>query len=372
MPTVPFLDLRLAYVELREELDAAYQRVMCRGQYILGDECSAFEEEFARYCGARDCVGVGNGLEALQLALTACGVEAGDEVVVPSNTYIATWLAVSALGAVPIPVEPDERTWNLDPARLAESITSRTRAVIAVHLYGRPADMTPIRAIAADFGLRVIEDAAQAHGGCYGNERVGALSDAAAFSFYPSKNLGAAGDGGAVVTNDGEIAERVRTLRNYGSRIKYDHEVKGGNSRLDELQAAFLRVKLRRLDDWNSRRRKLAARYLDALRGTPGIMLPAAEAYSGHVWHMFVISSKQRQALQHHLRSRGIETMIHYPVPPHLQGAYRELELSSGSLPIAEKLAAELLSLPIGPHLPQQDADLVSEAILRFNFSNGE
>src|SRR5262245_46017336 len=281
---VPFLDLKDTYLEIKDELDAAYQRVMNSGWYILGEEVTAFEKEFAEYCGARHCVGVGNGLEALQLILRAMGIGPGDEVIVPANTYIATWLAVSNAGATVVPVEPDERTFNLDPELIKAAITPKTKAILPVHLYGQPADMDPINEIARRRGLRVIEDAAQAHGACYRNRRAGSLGDAAGWSFYPTKNLGAYGDAGAVTTDDDALADRVRLLRNYGSVSKYYNEEKGINSRLDELQAAFLRVRLKYLAEWNRRRGRIAARYLEELRETD-LILPAVCEGAEPVWH---------------------------------------------------------------------------------------
>ena len=347
---IAFLDLHAAYLELKDDLDAAYHRVMDSGWFILGKEVEAFEREFAAYCEAAHCVGVGNGLEALHLILRAYGIGPGDEVIVPANTYIATWLAVSYAGATPIPVEPDARTYNLDPALIEAAITPATRAILPVHLYGQPADMDPIKALASRYGLKVIEDAAQAHGARYHGRRVGGLGDAAGFSFYPGKNLGALGDGGAVVTNDADLAERVRVLRNYGSRVKYHNEVKGFNSRLDELQAALLRVKLPVLDEWNERRRAAAARYLDGLAGSE-LGLPYVPKWAEPVWHLFVVRHPQRDALQQRLQQAGIGTMIHYPIPPHLQPAYAELGYGAGAFPISEAIHREVLSLPMGPQL---------------------
>src|SRR5918997_2085576 len=309
---VPFLDLKALYLELKEELDIAYQRVMYSGWYVLGREVKTFEQEFASYCQVKHCIGVGNGLEALHLTLRAYGIGEGDEVIVPANTYIATWLAVSYAGARPVPVEPEERTYNLDPERVEAAITPRTRALIPVHLYGQPADMDALNDIAAPYGLKVIEDAAQAHGARYKDRRVGTLADAAGFSFYPGKNLGAIGDGGAVVTDDPGLADEVRLLRNYGSRVKYHNEAKGFNSRLDELQAALLRVKLTMLDGWNARRRALATEYLEALNSAP-ITLPFVPGWAEPVWHLFVVRHPQRDALQKHLAGGGIGTLIHYP-----------------------------------------------------------
>ncbi len=361
-PPVPFLDLKAPYLELRAEMDDAYRRVMTSGWYLLGAELEAFEAEFAAYCGASHCVGVGNGLEALALILRGLAIGPGDEVIVPGNTYIASWLAVSAAGARPVPVEPDARTFNLDPAQVEAAITPRTRAIMAVHLYGQPADMNPIIAVARRKGLRVIEDAAQAHGAEYRGRRTGALADAAGFSFYPGKNLGALGDGGAVVTNDIGLADRVRLLRNYGSRKKYEHEVAGVNSRLDELQAAFLRVKLRYLDAWNARRRTVAAAYAQALRDLPGVLLPLAPEWAEPAWHLFVVRCRQRDRLQAALTAEGIGTLIHYPVPPHRGPVYAAL---GARLPITERLAAEVLSLPIGPHLMGEQVERVAVEIRR-------
>jgi dTDP-4-amino-4,6-dideoxygalactose transaminase len=352
---IAFLDLKAAYVELNEELDAACRRVMESGWYILGQEVRAFEQQFAAYCGAEHCVGVGNGLEALHLILRAHGIGSEDEVIVPANTYIATWLAVSHAGAKPVPVEPDKRTYNISPEFIEAAITPRTRAIIAVHLYGQPADMDPLKEIAHKHDLRVIEDAAQAHGARYKGRRVGTLGDAAGFSFFPSKNLGAIGDSGAVVTNDAELADKVRVLRNYGSRVKYYNEVKGFNSRLDELQAALLRVKLVKLDGWNARRRALAAQYLKALRDIPDLTLPYVPEWAEPVWHLFVVQHPQRDALQKHLVGAGIGTLIHYPIPPHLSDAYADEGWVAGDLPITEIMAGRTLSLPIGPHLPSSD-----------------
>ncbi|MEI6206721.1 MAG: DegT/DnrJ/EryC1/StrS family aminotransferase [Desulfuromonadales bacterium] len=359
--TLPFLDLKAPHIELQDALDTAYRRVMDSGWYLLGKELEAFEQEFAAYCGATHCIGVGNGLDALHLILRALDIGAGDEVIVPSNTYIATWLAVSYAGATPVPVEPDETTFNIDPERIEAAITPRTKAILAVHLYGQPADMDPINAVARKHGLRVIEDAAQAHGARYKGCRAGSLGDAAGFSFYPGKNLGAIGDGGAVVTSDDGIAARVRMLRNYGSQLKYHNEVKGFNSRLDELQAGFLRVKLACLDEWNARRAAIAAYYSEALADA-GFSLPYVPDRVEPVWHLFVLRTKERQRLTENLDRCGIGWLIHYPLPPHLQGAYRELNLPAGTFPIAEQLAQQVVSLPIGPHITFDQASVVAAA----------
>ena len=359
---VPFLDFAGPYEELKAELDEAYFRFMRSGWYILGREVEAFEQEFAEYCGVRHCVGVGNGLEALHLILRGYGIGAGDEVIVPSNTYIATWLAVSYAGATPVPVEPDPQTFNIDPARIEAAVTARTKAIMPVHLYGQPVDMDPIMELATKHGLKVIEDNAQSQGARYKGRRTGSLGDSAGNSFYPGKNLGALGDAGAVTTNDAALADRVRTLRNYGSHKKYFNEVKGYNSRLDELQAALLRVKLKRLDDWNERRRAVAARYQAELTRS-GLGLPTAPAWAEPVWHLFVVRHQGRDEFQKKLSEAGIGTLIHYPVPPHLSGAYADMGIAEGSLPIAEAIAATVLSLPIGPHLTPAQAAAVVEQV---------
>ena len=320
---VPFLDLHAGYKELREQLDEAYRRVMESGRYILGEEVDVFEQEWAAYCGVKHCVGVGNGLDALHLTLQAMGIGPGDEVIVPSNTYIATWLAVSVSGAVPVPVEPDISTYTLDPARVETALTSRTRAIIPVHLYGLPADMDPIVELARRHGLKILEDAAQAHGATYKGRRCGSLGDAAGFSFYPGKNLGAMGDAGAVTTDSDDIADRVRMLRNYGSRVKYTNEMKGVNSRLDPIQAAFLRVRLPYLDEWNGRRAAGARQYLEELATAGDLVLPAVPAWAGPVWHLFVVRHPKRDEIMKALESAGVDALIHYPIPPHLSHAYR-------------------------------------------------
>ena len=359
---VPFLDLKAAYNELQPELDAAYQRVMKSGSYILDREVEAFEDEFARFCDATFCIGVGTGLDALYLILRAYGIGAGDEVIVPSNTYIATWLAASYAGATPVPVEPDIHTYNINPGLIETAITAKTRAIIPVHLYGQPADMDPISDIARKHNLKVIEDAAQAHGARYYARRVGSLGDAAAFSFYPAKNLGALGDAGAVVTDDKKLANNIRRLRNYGSSVKYRHDIKGKNSRLDTLQAAFLRVKLRYLDEWNNRRLNVARHYLKAIDAIPGFTLPFAPPWAEPVWHLFVVRHRRRDRLKEFLAECKIDTQIHYPVPPHLSGAYEELCWKIDDYPIAEKLADTNLSLPMGPHLTEKlQAEVISK-----------
>lgn len=361
---VPFLDFAGPYEELKAELDEAYSRFMRSAWYILGREVEEFERQFAQYCGVAHCVGVGNGLDALHLILRAYGIGEGDEVIVPSNTYIATWLAVSYAGATPVPVEPDPRTFNIDPARVAAALSARTKAILPVHLYGQPADMDPIMDIARRYGLKVVEDNAQAQGARYKGRRTGSLGDAAGNSFYPGKNLGAYGDAGAVTTNDADLADRIRILRNYGSKKKYFNDCKGYNSRLDEMQAALLKVKLGRLDEWNERRQSVARRYLSELAKSPALELPFVPEWAQPAWHLFVVRHRKRDNLQSNLSASGIGTLIHYPVPPHLSGAYADAKWSRGAFPIAEELAATVLSLPIGPHLtPPQAGHVVAETL---------
>jgi dTDP-4-amino-4,6-dideoxygalactose transaminase/predicted nucleic acid-binding protein len=361
---VNFLDLKAPHIELRTELEQGFDRVLNSGWYILGPEVDAFEAEFATYCEAKHCVGVANGLDALHLALLALGVKPGDEVIVPSNTYIATWLAVSQCGAIPVPVEPDPLTYNIDPSRIETAITSRTKVILPVHLYGQSADMEPILAIAKKHGLRVLEDGAQAHGARYKGKRIGAHGDVVAWSFYPGKNLGAYGDGGAITTDDPELAERISILRNYGSRVKYVNEVCGFNSRLDPLQAAALRVKLKVLDEWNARRANLAAVYNNQLVNM-GLKLPVVPAWAEPVWHLYVVEVPARDTLQKKLTDAGVGTMIHYPIPPHLQQAYANTGFSAGDFPIAERMAKQVLSLPIGPQLRVEQQEFVIDVITR-------
>lgn len=358
---VPFLDLQAAYFELKGEIDGAIKRVLESGWYILGEEVDAFEHEYAAYCEVKHCVGVANGLDALHLALLALGVGPGDEVIVPSNTYIATWLAVSQCGATPVPVEPDEATYNLNPTLIEAAITPRTKVILPVHLYGQPADMDLILEIARKHGLKVLEDGAQAHGARYKGTRLGAHGDAVAWSFYPGKNLGAYGDGGAITTDYPEIADRIRVLRNYGSRVKYVNDVRGFNSRLDPLQAAVLCVKLQYLDRCNEARRDIATRYLSGLADV-GLIVPFVPDWAEPVWHLFVVRSGERDQLQHRLKQMGIGTLIHYPIPPHLQGAYADLGLGKGAFPIAERIHEEVLSLPMFPSMTLEQTNQVIAA----------
>lgn len=358
----PFLDLRALNLRHAAALRAALDRVLESGVFVLGPELTAFEHEFAAYCGATHCVGVGCGLDALGLALRGWGIGPGDEVIVPSNTYVATWLAVTHTGATPVPVEPRIDTYNIDADRVGDAITGRTRAVIAVHLYGQPADMDPICAVARSRGIKVLEDAAQAHGARYKGRRAGSLGDAAAFSFYPAKNLGALGDGGAVVTNDTDLADRVRRLRNYGSTTKNRNEEAGFNSRLDELQAAFLRVKLDALDGENAVRRTLAAHMSHGL-GATAVALPAVPEWAEPVWHQYVVRHAARDEAMQRLEGAGIEAMIHYPTPPHMQPAYADSPLGRARLPLSEKIHREVLSLPLNPSMGEADVDRIVRAL---------
>ncbi len=363
---IPFLDLKPIYYELKEDLDQAYYRVMQSGSYILGEEVTEFEREFASFCGSRHCIAVGNGLEALHLILRGYNIGLCSEVIVPANTYIASWLAVDLAGATPVPVEPDVRTYNIDPECISKAITPRTRAIMAVHLYGQPADMDPIINIARDHNLYVIEDAAQSHGAMYKGRMTGSIGDAAGFSFFPSKNLGAFGDAGAVVTNDDELADKISILRNYGSRKKYFNEQKGFNSRLDPLQAAFLRVKLKHLKKWNEHRKKLAMKYIQKLEKINDIILPFVPDWADPVWHLFVIRHSRRDALQEYLTREGISTLIHYPIPPYLSDAYADRNWKDVDFPLTSELAKTILSLPIGPHFSEKDIETITQAFISF------
>ncbi len=365
--SVPFYDLKQVNARYAGALKAAAARVIDSGWYVLGEEVAAFEREFAAYCGARHAIGVGNGLDALALIFRAyreLGVlKDGDEVLVPANTFIATFLAVSQSGLVPVPVEPDAASFNLDPVRAEAAVGPRTRAIVAVHLYGQLADVPALAAVAQRHGLLLIEDAAQAHGAEWDGRRAGTLGDAAAFSFFPTKNLGALGDGGAVTTGDDSLARQIAALRNYGSETKYQHRFQGVNSRLDELQAALLRVKLAFLDEAIARRRDVARRYREGIRH-PAIGMPGVPREDGHVWHLFVVRSARRDALQRYLQACGIHTQIHYPVPAHRQAAYPALH--DLSLPLTERLHAEVLSLPLSPALGETEIEQVIAACQAF------
>lgn len=360
------VDLLEEYLYLKDELDSAYERVMLSGIYILGSEVSSFEKEFAEKSGAKYCIGVGNGLEAIHLALRAMGIGNGDEVIVPSNTFIATWIGVSLAGAKPVPVEPEEKTYNIDVSLIQEMITKKTKAILPVHLYGQPAELGPVLEIAEKYGLKVIDDAAQAHGAKYNGKPIGSLGDATAFSFYPTKNLGGFGDGGAITTNDKEIYQKIRVLRNYGESTKYVNDVIGFNSRLDEIQAAFLRVKLRHLDEIIREKREIANSYFKGI-SNKYISMPYVLPNAYHVWHQFVIRSKYRDQLRDYLKISEIETLIHYPIPPLKQKAYLGLFPRKVKTPVAKRLSMEILSLPIYFLMKKEDIERIVTVLNRFS-----
>ena len=362
---IPFVSFRPMERELDQDLRSAFERGLARSWYIRGAEDEAFEKAFAQYCGARYCVGVGNGLDALMLALKALDVGAGDEVIVPSNTYIATVLAVMYVGAKPIFVEPDIRTFNIDSARIEEVITPKTRVIMPVHLYGQACDMEPIMEIACKHGLKVVEDCAQAHGATYKGRKIGTFGDAAGFSFYPGKNLGALGDGGAVVTDNEELAERIRALGNYGSDYKYHHIYKGNNSRLDEMQAAFLAAKLPHLDRMNEARRRIAELYTKGIQN-PKVVKPYVAPECVPVWHIYAIRCAERNELERYLSKKGIGTNKHYPIPIHLQECCRDLQIPEGSLPVAEEISRTELSLPMYYGMIDEEVQYVIDAVNAF------
>lgn len=365
----PFLNVRESYFSLKPRIDVAIDRVLSGGEYIQGKEVENFEKEWAKYCGAKYAIGVANGLDAIFLSLVAIGIEEDDEVIVPANTYIGTWLAISRTGAKIIPVEPDEKTYNLDPARISTAITNRTKAILPVHLYGQAADLDPILEIARQYNLFVIEDAAQAHGAKYKGTRIGSHGDAVAWSFYPSKNLGAFGDAGAVTTNNKTVADKIRLYSNYGSKLKNVHQVLGYNSRLDPLQAAVLGVKLKYLEDWNARRTKVANYYFSAICSEI-VKLPNIQKYQEPVWHIFAIRLRERDKLRDCLEKNGIETLIHYPIPPFLQLAYKHMELDKEDLELSHTISCEILSLPIGPHLENHEQENIAEIVNYFCVHN--
>ena len=362
---IPFVSFRPMEKELDAELRAAFDRVLANSWYIEGKEDEAFEKAFADYCNTRYCVGVGNGLDALMLALKALGVGAGDEVIVPSNTYIATALAVTYVGAKPVFVEPDIRTYNIDPSLIGEAITDRTKAIMPVHLYGQACDMDSVLAVARKSNLFVVEDCAQAHGATYKGRKVGSFGDAAGFSFYPGKNLGALGDAGAAITNDEELSKKIRALGNYGSDYKYHHIYKGNNSRLDELQAAFLSAKLTILDKMNEERRRIAARYLSEIKNDK-LILPYVSPDCVPVWHIFAVRCEDRDGLEKYLADKGIGTNKHYPIPMHLQECYKDLGISEGELPLAELISKTELSLPMYYGMTDEEVDYVIDAVNHF------
>ena len=359
---VPFVCIDRKWRALKDKAEAAIDRTFQGGHFILGPEVTKFESAFAGYCEAEYCVGVGNGLDAIGLSLRACGVGQGDEVLVPAHTFIATWLAVSNIGARPVPVEVDAATYNIDPACIRASITDTTKAIIIVHLYGQPADVDQINQIAKEHKLAVIEDAAQAHGARSKDRRTGSLCDVAAFSFYPTKNLGCVGDGGAIVTSNEEIAEKVRRWGNYGSDQKYVHKDAGVNSRLDEIQASILNISLAELDAWNARRNEIADRYREKLAGD-AIQLPVVLDDVIHVWHLFVVQVPNRAAFQEKLKNKGVSTLVHYPIPPHLQGAYKRRGMQKATLGITEDLCQRIVSLPMDPYLTDDEVDYVCECV---------
>ncbi len=365
MMNVPFVSFNVMHKEIEEKMLDAFKRVYENNWFIQGKECEEFEKEFAEYCGASYCVGCGNGLDALYLLLRAYGIGEGDEVIVPSNTYIATALAVSYTGAKPVFVEPFIETFNINPSLIEQAVNDKTKAIMAVHLYGQPARMDEIKAIAKKYDLKVIEDSAQAHGALYKGTKTGNLGDAAGFSFYPGKNLGALGDGGAIVTNDKELADKCRAIGNYGSDYKYHHIYKGNNSRLDEVQAALLRIKLKELDKWNKRRNEIAKKYIEGIHNEQ-VILPVTEPDMTHVYHIFGIRCDRRDELEKHLNENGIGTNKHYPIPIHLQGAYSELGIPEGTLPIAEKISATELSIPMYYGMTEEEIDYVIEKINAF------
>lgn len=360
---IPFLDLKSINLRLKNEFFDIFEKFLISGKYILSNETSNFEREFAKYCGTKYCVGVGSGLDGLTLVLKAWNIGPGDEIIVPSNTYIATWLAVSNVGATIIPVEPNLKYYNIDPNKIEKVITKKTKAIIVVHLYGQTVDIDPINTIAKKYNLKVLEDAAQSHGATYKNLKAGSLGHAASFSFYPGKNLGALGDAGAVTTNDKLLADKISNLRNYGSEKKYYNKIRGYNSRIDELQSAILRLKLVKLDEDNKKRNLVAQRYYEGLKDLNNLILPKVGNYNSHVWHLYVVRNKKRDSLKKKLMEAGIDTLIHYPIPPHLQQAYSDLNILKGSFPISEKIHEEVLSLPIGPTITLNEVDKVIREI---------
>lgn len=361
---IPFSEIKTQYQNIREDIQHAFDDVFESSWFVLGKNVEEFEREFASYCNAKHGIGVGSGTEAIHLALLACGVQPGDEVITVANTAVPTISAISFAQAIPVFVDIDPGSYTMNPDHIASKITAKTKVILPVHLYGQPADMEPILKIAKEYNLRVVEDACQAHGAEYHAKKVGALGDLGCFSFYPSKNLGCYGDGGLVTTNDDVLADRVWMLRNYGQRKRYFHDIKGFNSRLDELQAAFLRKKLKYLDTWNARRREIARIYDESL--TNAIVKPTEKAFSFHIYHLYVIRCQKREDLQKFLTENGVQTLVHYPVPVHLQRAYQELAIQDGALPITEHYASEILSLPMYPELSDEDVAFVASKINEF------
>lgn len=363
---IPYCSFATMHNELGDRMRAKFEQIFEKNIYIMGDELDAFEKEFAAYCDTKYAIGCGNGLDGLTLALRAFDIGESDEVIVPSNTFIATALAVSYVGATPVFVEPGEKTYTINPELIEEKITDKTKAIMPVHLYGRACEMDKICEIAQKYNLKVIEDCAQAHGATFKGKKIGSFGDAAAFSFYPGKNLGALGDAGAVVTNDETVREKIMMLRNYGAKVRYHHEILGVNSRLDEMQAGFLRIKLPELDNWNKERNRMAKRYLSGIKN-PLITLPL-DSDEDHfsVWHIFPILCPKRDELAEYLKEKGIGTISHYPIPMHIQGAYKDLNIKKGSLPLAEKISAEELSIPLFIGLTDEEIDYIIDAINSF------
>ncbi len=364
---IPMNGFEIQYLSIKEEIDNAIQSVLQSGQYILGENVSSFEQEFAKYCGSDSAVGVGNGSDALKLALLALGIQSSDEVITVSNTAVATALAISSVGAKPVFVDINPETFTIDISQIEDKISDKTKAIIPVHLFGHPVDMDPLMELADRYDLAIVEDACQAHGSEYKGRRVGSIGHIGCFSFYPTKNLGAFGDGGMVVTNDEKIAEKVSILRNYGQKNRYVHVLKGINSRLDELQAAILRVKLKHLDEWNEKRRSGAATYKKFLGDVDEVVCPIEKKFAKHVYHLFVVRTRKRDELQSFLRSRDIISLIHFPIPIHLQKSYEDLGISKGMLPVTERVAEEILSLPIYPELKKEQIEEVAESIKLFH-----
>ena len=362
---IPFLDLKNINLRFKNEFYKIFEKFLESGKNILADETNSFEKEFANFCGTDYCIGVANGLDGLFLVLKAWDIGPGDEVIVPSNTYIATWLAVSKTGARIVPVEPNIENYNIDPNKIEEVITKKTKAIIVVHLYGQTVNMDAVMSLAKKYKIKVLEDAAQAHGAAYKSLRSGSLGDAASFSFYPGKNLGALGDAGAITTNEKNLANKIRILRNYGSEKKYYNIVRGYNSRIDELQCALLRVKLLKLEDDNKKRNLVAKKYHEGLKNLNNLILPSVDKFNYHVWHLYVIRTKNRDFLKKKLMEAGIDTLIHYPIPPHLQSAYKDLNFFQGSFPISEKIHKEVLSLPIGPTITFKEVDKIIFEIIK-------
>lgn len=362
---IAWSDLTYIHSVIRDEVNESVKNVLDSNWFIMGKELETFEEEYAQFCGAKHCIGVGNGLDALHIILKAYGIGAGDEVIVPANTFIATALAVSYCGATPVLVDADENTYNIDATKIEEKITDKTKAIMAVHLYGRVADIEKIYQVAEKYNLKVIEDAAQAHCAVLNGKKTGNLGDAAGFSFYPGKNLGAFGDAGAITTNDDELAKKMRALRNYGSEVKYHHIYKGCNSRLDELQAAMLRVKLKHMEEWTKERQRIAQYYIENINN-PKIKLPNAPEREQHVWHIFPIFVEDRDELMKYLNDKGIQTLIHYPIPIHMQECYKELGYNEGDYPVAERLAKQEVSIPLWVGMKDEELKAVVEALNSF------